>query len=184
MTDVTGLDKVTGQDIFFRVRCTSFHIHSPLFTFFLCFIVLFQSCCTHVQVFGKTLVHEFPFSIAILNVTCSLRTPILLCGEVPAIKQLIYKQTKHLNYLGFWSFVLSFKLPRNTTTLTLIICIYTPPMKGTLQQYLLNYALHLGARLLCTTLQICIVLNRTQIYRVRLLFYHCSVRVKFYFVAK
>ena len=45
---------------FFRVRCTSFHIHSPLLSFFLCFIVLFQSCCSHVQVFGKTLVHEFP----------------------------------------------------------------------------------------------------------------------------
>ena len=44
----------------FRVRCTSFHIHFPLLTFFLCFIVLFQSCCSHAQVFGKTLVHEFP----------------------------------------------------------------------------------------------------------------------------
>ena len=40
--------------------CTPFHIHSPFLTFFLCFIVLFQSCCPHAQVFGKTLVHEFP----------------------------------------------------------------------------------------------------------------------------
>ena len=43
----------------FRVRCTSFHIHSPLLIFFLCFIVLFQSCCSHSQVFGKTPLHEF-----------------------------------------------------------------------------------------------------------------------------
>ena len=54
------LYKVTGQDLFFRVHCTSFHNYSPLLTFFLCFIVLFQSCCSHAQVFGKTLLHEFP----------------------------------------------------------------------------------------------------------------------------
>ena len=49
-----------GQDFFFRVHCTSLNNHSPLLAFFLCFIVLFQSCCSHAQVFGKTLVHEFP----------------------------------------------------------------------------------------------------------------------------
>ena len=53
----TGHDKVTGQTYFFRVCCTSFHIHSPLLTFFLCFIVLFQSFCSHAQVFERTLVH-------------------------------------------------------------------------------------------------------------------------------
>ena len=42
----------------FGVRGTSFHICS-LLKFFLCFIVLFQSCCSHARVFGKTLVHEF-----------------------------------------------------------------------------------------------------------------------------
>ena len=59
---LTWLDETKSPDRthFFRVRCTSFHIHSPLLTFFLCFIVLFQSCCSHAQVFGKTLVHEFP----------------------------------------------------------------------------------------------------------------------------
>ena len=51
----------TGH-LFFHVRCTSFHNHSPLLTFFCCFIVLFQSCCSQAQVFGKTLVHEFPIS--------------------------------------------------------------------------------------------------------------------------
>ena len=54
--------KVTGQDFFFRVRGASFHIYSHLFTFFLCFIVLFLSCCSHARVFGKTLVHKFPIS--------------------------------------------------------------------------------------------------------------------------
>ena len=56
------LYKVTGQDFFFRVCGTSFHIYSPLLTFFLCFIVLFLSCCSNARVFGKTLVHEFPIS--------------------------------------------------------------------------------------------------------------------------
>ena len=51
---------VTGQDFPFQVHGTSFQIHSPLLTFFLCFIVLFQLCCSHALVFGKTLVHEFP----------------------------------------------------------------------------------------------------------------------------
>ena len=26
------------------------------------FFILFHSCCSHVQVFGRTLVHEFPIS--------------------------------------------------------------------------------------------------------------------------
>ena len=58
VTDVTGQDKVTART-FFRLRCTSFHVHSPLLAFFLCFIVLVQSCCSHAQVFRKTIVHEF-----------------------------------------------------------------------------------------------------------------------------
>ena len=73
--DVTGLDKVTGQDIFFMsavghvstmTACTSFHKYSNLLTFFRCFILLIQSCCSHAQVFEKTLMHEFPFSEAII----------------------------------------------------------------------------------------------------------------------
>ena len=56
------LYKVAGQDFFFRVRGTSLNTYSPLLTFFLCYIVLFQSCCSHSRVFGKTPVHEFPIS--------------------------------------------------------------------------------------------------------------------------
>ena len=42
---------------------------------------------------GKYSCMRSPFSIAILNGTCSLRAPILFCGDVPAIKQLNNKQT-------------------------------------------------------------------------------------------
>ena len=35
-------------------------MYSPLLAFFLCFIVLLQSCCSHARVCGKTLLHEFP----------------------------------------------------------------------------------------------------------------------------
>ena len=44
--------------IFFRTRCT-FHFHSFLLAFFLRLFVLFQTCCSHAQVFGRTLLHEF-----------------------------------------------------------------------------------------------------------------------------
>ena len=33
-----------------------------LLNFFICFFVLFDPCCSHARVFGKTLVHEFPIS--------------------------------------------------------------------------------------------------------------------------
>ena len=37
---------------------------------------------------GKHSCMSSPFCIAILNGTCSLRAPMLFCGDVPAIKQL------------------------------------------------------------------------------------------------
>ena len=40
----------------------SFHNRSSRLTFFVCFYVLFHSCCFHSHVFGKTLEHEFHFS--------------------------------------------------------------------------------------------------------------------------
>ena len=45
--------------LFFRARCTSFHIPSPVLTFFLCFLAFFQSYRSLTQVFGRTLVQEF-----------------------------------------------------------------------------------------------------------------------------
>ena len=34
----------------------------PYLTFFVCFFVLFDSYRSHAQVFGKTLLHEFPIT--------------------------------------------------------------------------------------------------------------------------
>ena len=48
-------------DITFRARFTSFLAHSSLLIF-LSFSVLFNSCCSHAQVIGKTLVLELPIS--------------------------------------------------------------------------------------------------------------------------
>ena len=46
----------------FVLGFTFFHTHASLLTFFVCFFILFHSCCSNAQVFGKTLVHEFPIS--------------------------------------------------------------------------------------------------------------------------
>ena len=54
----------------------------------------FNLAVTMRKCLGKHSCMSSPFSIAILNGTCSLRAPILLCGDEPAIKQLNYKQTK------------------------------------------------------------------------------------------
>ena len=50
--------QAVGTSFFIRARFTSFHTHASLLPFF-CSFVLFHSCCSHVRVFGKTLVHEF-----------------------------------------------------------------------------------------------------------------------------
>ena len=51
-----------GTYFFFRDCFTFFLSHDSLLTFFVCFSILFHSCCSHVRVFGKTLVHEFHIS--------------------------------------------------------------------------------------------------------------------------
>ena len=48
-------------DLIFPARFTFFHAHASL-PIFLSFSVLFHSCCSHAQVFGRTLVREFPNS--------------------------------------------------------------------------------------------------------------------------
>ena len=47
---------------FFSAIFVSFHNRSSRLTFFVCFYVIFHSCCFHAHVFGKTLEHEFHFS--------------------------------------------------------------------------------------------------------------------------
>ena len=53
------LFQAVGTSFFFRARFTSFHTHAYLLTFFICCFILFDSCCSHARVFGKTLLHEF-----------------------------------------------------------------------------------------------------------------------------
>ena len=52
-----GCDRPSGL-LFFRARLASFHTHASL-TYFVCFCIIFLSCCSHARVFGKTLLHEF-----------------------------------------------------------------------------------------------------------------------------
>ena len=48
--------------LFFSCPLYLFPTDSSLLTFFVCFFILFHSCCSHARVFGKTLVHELPIS--------------------------------------------------------------------------------------------------------------------------
>ena len=98
----------TDDPSFFRVHCSSFNFHSPLLTFFLYFIVLFQSCYSQLPIrkglgkdtsWGEQSCMSSPFSMAILITEWNLLssgTDLLsvLCRDVHAIKQLNYKQTK------------------------------------------------------------------------------------------
>ena len=83
--DVTALDKVTGQDIVPHSFSCSYFLSVSLSYFN--FAVPMRKC------FGKHSWMSSPLSIAILIGTCSLWAPILLCGDVPAKKQLNYKQS-------------------------------------------------------------------------------------------
>ena len=62
-------DIVRPLKLFYLVPTLLLLIFSFLLAFFVSFYVLFHTCCSHSQVFGKTLVHEFTFSKAILNST-------------------------------------------------------------------------------------------------------------------
>ena len=71
-------------DLSFCARFTSFHAHASLLTFF-SFFVLLHSCCSHEQVFVKTLVHEFPISYShtewyLLFLTVQLHVHIRVFG--------------------------------------------------------------------------------------------------------
>ena len=63
-----GCNRPSG--LLFCARFTSFHTHTSLLTFFVCFCILFHSCCSHAHVFMKTLVHEFPISYS--HIECYL----------------------------------------------------------------------------------------------------------------
>ena len=97
VTAVTGLDKVTGQDFFF----VSAVLFSTIILLFLLSsavsLTYFNLAVPMRKCLEKYLSMSSPFSTAILNGTCSLRAPILFCGDVPAIKQLNNKQNAGQN---------------------------------------------------------------------------------------
>ena len=55
-----GCDRPSG--LFSSSRFASFYTHAILLTFFVCFLILFYSYCSHARVFARTFVHEFPNS--------------------------------------------------------------------------------------------------------------------------
>ena len=57
-----GSDRPSRLLLFMPALLLYFRTHVCLLTIFVCFFVLFRSCCSHARVFGKTLVHEFPMS--------------------------------------------------------------------------------------------------------------------------
>ena len=63
-------DTIIGRrDCFFSCPLYFFVIHASLLTYIVGFRILFHSCCFRARVSVKTLVHEFPIPIAILNGT-------------------------------------------------------------------------------------------------------------------
>ena len=57
-----GSDRLSGLFFracltFFRACLTFFHTRASLLIFFVCFIILFHSCCSPARLFGKTLLH-------------------------------------------------------------------------------------------------------------------------------
>ena len=93
VTDMTGLDKATGQDFFFFVSTVL--LSTIILVFLLSSAVslsYFNLAVSMRKCLGKHSCMSSPFSIAILNGICSLWAPILFCGDVDAIQQ-NYKQT-------------------------------------------------------------------------------------------
>ena len=68
---MTSCSYAVGTSFFLRAVLLSTFI--LLFTFFLCFYVLFHFCCSQAQAFENSCTSS-TFSMAILNGTCSLRS--------------------------------------------------------------------------------------------------------------
>ena len=47
-----GSDGPSGL-LFIRARINLFHTNGSLLTFFICFFILFHSCCSHAKCLGK-----------------------------------------------------------------------------------------------------------------------------------
>ena len=71
---------------FFGTRCTSFYIHPWLRAFFLLVLVLFQSPCSHEQLFGQTPVHEFFISYSHAERSFFSEAKLLFFGRSSPVK--------------------------------------------------------------------------------------------------
>ena len=81
-----GLSYSLGlQDFIFSCSLFFFACSSILLIFF-SFSVLFQSCCSYAQVYGKTLVHELSFPIVILNDTSFFRQCNYKCSKENSVR--------------------------------------------------------------------------------------------------
>ena len=91
----------------FRSHFASFHTHASLLTFFVCFFILFHSCCSHARVFGKTLAHKFPLSYS--------HTEWYLLfskGEIVlALAEYTYRLNKFQDIVGIKTCHINFKVP-------------------------------------------------------------------------
>ena len=67
-----------------------------LFTVILCFPVLFHFCCSHAQVFGKTIVHEFHISYS--NPELYLLSPLGENGHKICKQSAVKLNSKLTNY--------------------------------------------------------------------------------------
>ena len=98
---------MTGRRDFFliRARFASFHTHTSLLAFFVCFFILFHSRCFHAQVFGKTLVHEFHISYSRTDGTSIFPTvrkykSYTFCIRSEKVEILVHYTSK-LNYFDY-----------------------------------------------------------------------------------
>ena len=89
VTDVTGQDKVAGQDFFFSVSAVLLSTFILLFLFSSSVsLSYFNLAVPRRKCLGKHSCMSSPFSIVTLNATYSLRAPYsLFCGDVPALKK-------------------------------------------------------------------------------------------------
>ena len=81
------------RDFFLSCPLYFLRTHVSLLTIFVCFFILFHSCCSHARVFGKTFVHECctfgccKVSTFCCTISCSSGTSFF-----PTVLQHVYKR--------------------------------------------------------------------------------------------
>ena len=82
-----GCDSLSDL-LFFSCPLCFFPYYVSL-TFFVCFFILFHSCCSHAQVFGKHWCMSSPFPIAILNGSFFRSVKAMINCNRSSIKQIL-----------------------------------------------------------------------------------------------